>query len=222
MKRNNIAGFKSYLWAFESKASHWFKQLKTLFFSGLFFLLPFAVTIFVLIYFFRIADGLMGPPLKKLIGYSIPGLGILTTVIFVIMVGAVARKAGEGLFNFIAAFFMKLPLASWLITTTKEISDFLRKKDQMLFRNTVLVEYPRRGSYALGFEIVDAPDELKEKTGEDLVSVFIPTTPNPTSGLLLFLPKKEVIAIDLKVEIAMKMVISGGIIAADKNFLDAR
>ncbi|MDD2717441.1 MAG: DUF502 domain-containing protein [Candidatus Wallbacteria bacterium] len=187
-------------------------KLRGYFISGLVFLLPFVVTIFVLFQILQVADNIMGPAIKHLIGRRIPGLGIITTVAFIILTGLVAKKAGEGFYNYLASFFMKIPLARWLITITKELSDFLMTKRQMLFRCVLMVEYPRKGVFSIGFEVADAPLELNECTGQDLVSVFIPTTPNPTSGLLVFFPKKEVRKLEMGVDIAMKLVISGGIV----------
>ena len=191
---------------------------KFYFISGLFTLFPFVVTIFVLYKVFEFADtSFLGPMITQLIGFRVPGLGILITSFIIVIAGITAERVGTGIYRFLENFLMKIPLARWMITTTRQISNFLKGEKRMLFKKVVLIEYPRKGIYSMGFEIIDAPVELSEKAGEDLVSVFIPTTPNPTSGFLVFVPKKEVKALNISAEVAMKMIVSGAIIA-DDNF----
>lgn len=186
---------------------------KFYFLSGLFTLLPFVITIWVLYKIFEFADtSFLGPAITELLGIRIPGLGILITSFIIVIAGIVAERVGTGIYRFLENFLMKLPIAKWMITTTRQISDFLKGERRMLFKQVVLVEYPRKGIYSIGFEIIDAPVELTEKVGEELVSVFIPTTPNPTSGLLVFVLKKELRKVNISVEVAMKMIISGAII----------
>jgi len=194
------------------------KKLKFYFFSGLIFLFPFVVTIWVLYQLFIIADsGFFAISIKKIIGFKIPGMNIIITSLLIIIAGFVAEKTGQGLYSFLESFFMKIPIARWIISTTRQISNFLVGKRRMIFRKVVLIQYPKDGIYSLGFEIIQAPEELISKSGQDLVSVFIPTTPNPTSGMLVFLPKKDITELNISVDVAMKMIISGAIIASNEN-----
>jgi len=218
--------YKSYFSAGEINSKSYLKKhlkiigakLRFYFFSGLIFLLPFVVTIWVLYQLFNIADsGFLAEPIKDLVGFRIPGLNIIITSLLIIIAGVVAEKAGQGLYSFLESFFMKIPIARWIISTTRQVSNFLVGKKRMIFRKAVLVEYPKTGIYSLGFEIVSAPEELNKKTGQELVSVFIPTTPNPTSGMLVFLPNKDITELDISVDVAMKMIISGAIIASNEN-----
>ena len=116
---------------------------------------------------------------------------------------------------------LKLPLLSTVYSTTRQIGEALWAPQGNMFRKAVLLEYPRRGIYAIGFLTSENEEnwEIGEKTGKQLVSIFLPTTPNPTSGFLLLLPKEECIILDMKVADAMRLVISGGAVKAhEKKF----
>ena len=143
--------------------------------------------------------------------FSIPGLGLLVLLISVTLIGAMTAgllgrylvRTGEGLLN-------RMPVIRSVYNATKQIFETVLAQQSQAFREAVLVEYPRRGIWAIGFITGTTKEEVQNLTAEETVNIFLPTTPNPTSGFLLFVPRKDVVHLDMAVEDAIKMVISGG------------
>ncbi|MDD2715686.1 MAG: DUF502 domain-containing protein [Candidatus Wallbacteria bacterium] len=190
--------------------------LRIYFFSGLAFLLPFAVTIYIFLYLFNWADeSLLGDLLTRMFHYRIPGLGIILTMFLIILVGYLFQKAGIGLYEHLETFFRRLPMGNFLISTTNELSVFFTKSNKIV-RNVVLVRYYDCEHYVIGLEMADAHCEMREKSGDDLVSVFIATTPNPITGWYDTFPRKQTIPVQITFEDYVKLVLSGGITMQDK------
>ena len=190
-----------------------FKSLRRLFLSGLVVLLPSIVTLYVLYFTFNIIDSFIGSLLKLWLGHAVPGLGFLVTLLVILAAGLVATNVlGKKLLSLVDNAFLQLPVIKPIYAASKQMIDAFTAKRSQLFQSVVLVEYPRRGIYAVGFLTGKGSAEIREKIKKEVVPVFIPTTPNPTSGFLLLVPGDELIHLEMPVEEALKMIISGGVI----------
>ncbi|HCP01660.1 MAG TPA: hypothetical protein DIT35_09225, partial [Rhodospirillaceae bacterium] len=149
---------------------------------------------------------------------DIPGVGLIVLIISLIIIGALTRmllgrtlvRLGESLVN-------RMPVVRSVYGATKQVVETVLKSQSDAFRQVVLFEYPRRGSWAIGFVTGQTKGEVQNLTNDDVVNVFLPTTPNPTSGYLLFLPRREIIPLSMTVEEGIKMIISGGIVTPPDN-----
>lgn len=152
----------------------------------------------------------------NLLGFHIPGLGVLLAVVLVLATGMiVANLLGRRLVNAWESLLSRIPLVRTLYAGIKQIMEAVLAADAKSFRRVLLVEYPRRGVWSLGFLTSDQLGEVQEKTESDVVGVFIPTTPNPTSGFVLMVPEHEVVYLDMTVEQGLKMIISMGTVVPD-------
>ncbi|MEM7570279.1 MAG: DUF502 domain-containing protein, partial [Pseudomonadota bacterium] len=144
---------------------------------------------------------------------GIPGLGVLVVVIFLILLGMItANFFGRSLINLGERLVDNLPVVRTIYRTLKQIFETIISQSSMSFRDVVLVEYPRRGLYAIAFITAPTEGEIATRNGVEMVNVFLPTTPNPTSGFLLFVPKDDVTYLDMTVEEGVKYVISAGLV----------
>lgn len=183
------------------------RRLRTYFFTGLIIVLPFLLTLYFLWLVFGFVDGLIGPVLKLIIGQRIPGVGFIFTVGLILGTGMLATNyLGRRLLAWGDRLFIRLPLVRSVYQTLKQLVHAVFSEKQKAFQRVVLVEYPRKGVYSLAFLTRDV-----EEAGE-MVMAFVPTTPNPTSGFLLLIPKKEVKYLDMSVEDGLKLIVSGGVI----------
>lgn len=186
------------------------QHLKRTFVAGLLFLVPLAVTAWVLVAVFQSVDAILGPGLARLTGLEIPGLGLVATLALVYLIGLVASNvAGKRLIGLWDAFVTRVPLVRGLYRVTKEVSEAFGR-DKPPFREVVALEFPRKGLWTLGFLTADVPPGGPAEDGS--VFVFIPTTPNPTSGWLVLVPKEEVRSTPYSVDEGMRIVISAGIV----------
>ena len=144
------------------------------------------------------------------LNFSIPGIEIMLTIIFITIIGGLSLSfLGKKFLQIIDDLFKKIPILRTIYTAfTQMTKTFTQNKSNK--KNVVLVEYPRKGTWAVGFATKDNKGEIKNKTKKDLVNVFIPTTPNPTSGFLLMFPKKDVIYLNITFEEASKFIVSAG------------
>ncbi len=190
------------------------KYLRRYFFTGLLVLVPTAVTGWLVWKIFITIDNLIEPFQKKFPLIDIPGIGFVIVLLLILITGFLAGNlvgrrviaGGERLLN-------RLPLIRRIYTASKELSEVFLGEKKTAFQRVVLIRYPHRDSFAMAFVTNEGIDYYNKAVGEDLVAVFIPTTPNPTSGFLLMIPKRETFPMDVSVEEAMKMVISGGAFA---------
>jgi uncharacterized membrane protein len=150
------------------------------------------------------------------LGIHIPGLGVLLAVVLVLATGMiVANLLGRRLVNAWESLLSRIPLVRTLYAGIKQILEAVLATDGQSFRRVLLVEYPRKGVWSLAFMTSDQLGEVQEKTRSEVISVFIPTTPNPTSGFVLMLPKEDVIELEMSVEQGLKMIISMGVVVPD-------
>jgi len=190
-------------------------RLRNYFFAGILVTAPAALTFFVAWTFIEFVDKQVASliPDKYHLGISIPGFGLVIMVALLIVIGAFATglvgrilfRAGERLLN-------RMPLIRSIYGALKQILETVLAQQSTAFRQVVLVEYPRRGIWAIAFITGVTEGEVQNLTEQECVNVFLPTTPNPTSGFLLFLPREDIIVLDMSVEDGIKMVISGGIV----------
>ena len=194
-------------------------KLRAYLFTGILVTAPVAITLYLAVKFVLWMDILVNrllPPQYKFdnMPYTIPGLGLVVGVLFLTVVGMFAA-------GFLGRFFIKLgewivykvPLVSSVYSVLKQVFETFFSSKTQAFSKVVMLEYPRKGIWILGFVSSDLQGEIKAKCPDDMLSVFIPTTPNPTSGFLIFVPKKDCIEMDMTVEQGLKFVISGGLVS---------
>lgn len=195
-------------------------KLRTYFLTGLLVLGPSAITLYVLFRFLWFADSMLGRYLKipaltttYLPEGRVPGLGIVAMFALLLLTGFLASSlAGTGALAAWERVLTRLPLARIIYTATKSLGEAFLSGRRTAFRQVLLVEYPRPGVWVIGFRSADPPAELSQKAGVRLVSVFVPNTPNPTSGYFRLLPETSVKPLDLTIEQAVKLIASAGVV----------
>jgi uncharacterized membrane protein len=203
------------------------RKIRNNFFTGLIVLLPLIITILLVRFLFnRINNTILEPGTNFLAAFFPQGhlVVVFKVLIFLIVVLLIAlfglatkNILGRRLFSLFERFVYKLPLVGKVYSGTKDISNALLTTSKGAFLKVVLVEFPQKGSYALGFVTSEVRGEIQDKTKEEVINVFVPTTPNPTSGFLLFVPKEGLIFLDMSVEDGLKLVISGGVVSPVKK-----
>ena len=193
------------------------KKLRTIIVAGLLVWLPLGATIFVLkllIDLFSNLDSWMSDQL----GFTIPGIGILLALLALLGTGLIAANYfGKRFVGFWESLLERIPLVRNIYSAVKRFVEIILSDSTQSFSRVLLIEYPRKGLYSLSFQTSQNLGEIQEKTGENVVCVFIPTTPNPTSGLILMVPEQDVIELDMNVEDALKMVISLGVVVPNED-----
>jgi uncharacterized membrane protein len=192
-------------------------KVKKYFFAGFFIILPAFVTVYVLYAIFIFIDGIWGKLLnfylRKYLGFAIPGLGFILGMLTILVVGFIATNLfGKRLFKFFEQIFLKFPFIKLIYDPAKQIVDSFTSRDNPAFKKVVMVEYPSKGIWSVGFLTNEGFKEAQEKTGEDLLHIFIATTPSPLTGFLILVPKRDVKILDIPVESGVKLVVSGGIV----------
>lgn len=199
-------------------------RLRAYFLTGVIVTAPISITIFLVWEFISFLDARVEALLptrynpETYLPFSVPGLGVLIMLAFLTFVGMLAAGlAGRTLVSMGERLLARMPVVRSVYGTLKQIFETVFAHSSRSFREVVLIEYPRRGIGAIGFVTGPTRGEVQERSDDELVNVFLPTTPNPTSGFLLFVPRKDVIHLDMTIEEGIKMVISGGIVAPPKN-----
>ena len=149
----------------------------------------------------------------NLFGFDIPGLGIVVSALFIFITGfLITNFAGRRLVAWGESWLERIPLVRSIYSALKQVTETVLSPDKKSFRQVVLIEYPRKGIWIIGFQTSNSPEEFNQLSGEKLLTIFIPTTPNPTSGFIIMVPEKDTIKLDMDVEDALKMVISLGVV----------
>lgn len=192
-------------------------KVKRYFLTGFFIILPAFITAYVLYAIFMFIDGIWGKVinyyLRKNFGFAIPGLGFILGMLTILVVGFVATNLlGKRLFGFFERLFRKFPMIKLIYDPAKQIVDSFISREDPAFKKVVLVEYPSKGIWSVGFMTNDGFKEAQEKTGEDLLHILIATTPSPLTGFLILVPKRDVRMLDISVEQGIKLIVSGGIV----------
>ena len=193
------------------------KKIKRYFITGLLVLFPFVLTVFIITWLFTKIDsilkGVIGNFLERVGLLSFPGVGFISVILIILLVGLIARNYfGKKFIALGDTIVTKIPLINRIYLAIQQISKAFFSEQREVFKKAVLIEYPRKGIYSIVFFTQDTKGEIQQKLPLDVVSVFLPTTPNPTSGFLLFVPKTDIINLSMSVEEALKLVISGGAI----------
>lgn len=172
----------------------------------------------LLIWGFNQTDAILGDLIFRIFKVRILGLGLITLLVLITLTGMLAHNyLGRKLIGFGEKIFQKIPIMSNIYGTTKQITETLTKADKNSFRRVVLVEYPRMGIFSPGFLTSDAPFEANHKTNKQLISILIPTVPNPVTGFLIFVPIEDVIFLDMSIEEGFKLIITAGVIRPKEN-----
>jgi uncharacterized membrane protein len=186
--------------------------------AGLLVWIPIMVTLLVVRFVVQLLDSSLSLlPAKYqpdvLLGWHMPGLGVVISLLVLLITGLVATNViGHRLVSLGDSLVNRIPLIRSIYTSVKQVMHTLFAPGGQAFRKVLLVEYPRTGIWSLAFQTGAVPDAMKKAIGEDAVTLFIPTTPNPTSGFLLVLPQDQVIELDMSVDDALKMIISLGVV----------
>jgi len=152
------------------------------------------------------------------LGFHIPGLGLVLSVAIVLFTGMiVANFFGRRLLSFWEAILAKIPLVRTIYHSVKQVVETLLSSNGKSFRKVMLIEYPRKGIWTLAFQTGQTTEEIQNKTGHKLINVFVPTTPNPTSGFFVMLPVEDVTELDLTVDAGLKMIVSMGVIMPNEK-----
>lgn len=191
-------------------------RLRSWFLTGLLVTAPVLLTVYITWAAIELIDGQVAsilPGFNKLVVANIPGAGLIIGLILITVIGAVAAGfLGRWLIGLGESILNRMPVVRTIYGASKQILETVISAQSDAFRDAVLVEYPRRGLWVIGFVTGGTKGEVAERMDGNMVNVFIPTTPNPTSGFLLFCPRNEVIYLDMSVEDAVKLVVSGGIV----------
>ena len=194
------------------------KRIRRIIVAGLLVWLPLGITIFII----RLLLDLLGQTYKiipeflrpeSILGFSIPGFEILLALVIIFATGLIAANfIGKSLVDWWESFLDKIPLVRNIYSPLKKFSELILSDQTQSFSKVLLIEYPRKGLYSLCFQTSKNLGEIEKKSGRDVVCVFVPTTPNPTSGLILMVPEEDVIELDMSVEDGLKMIISLGVV----------
>ena len=206
------------------------KKLRGYFITGVLVLTPVILTIYVAVMLFNAIDGLLNRYVTQAIItifglqiklQAIPGLGIIALLLLILTIGFIAKYYfGRRLLKFSDNMLRSIPVVNLIYTTIKQISEAFLTNQSKAFKKAVLIEFPQKGTYAIGFITQETKGRIQEAIAPEVYGVFVPTTPNPTSGFLLFADPKDVIILDISIEHALKLVISGGTITPRQNEKD--
>ena len=187
-------------------------KLRNYFFTGVIVLVPIGFTLYLSKFLFNFSTKLVPSGLNPntYLPYSIPGIEIILTVIFITIIGGLSLSfIGKKFLQLIDDLFKKIPILRTIYSAIGQMTDSFRNQEGNK-KSVVLLQYPRKDVWAVGFATKENSGEIKSKTNKDLVNVFVPTTPNPTSGFLLMFPIDEVIYLNMTFEEASKFIVSAG------------
>ena len=187
-------------------------KLRNFFFAGIVVLVPIGFTLYLTIFIMKISSKIIPEEINpnNYLPFSIPGLEILLAILIITIVGGLSVSFfGKKILTLINSLLKKIPILRTIYSAILQLTENFTQGDGKR-KSVVLVEYPRKGIWAVGFATKDNKGEIKNKLKEDIVNVFVPTTPNPTSGFLLMVPKKDIVFLDMTFEEASKFIVSAG------------
>ncbi len=195
-------------------------EIRNAFAAGLIVLLPIIVTVWILVFLFKMIDGILGGLIYPLIGRQIWGLGFVVTIVAIIGIGLLTKNiVGKSVLRYFEGLFAKVPLVKNIYTSSKQIvSAITLSSSASSFKKVVLVEYPRREMFTVGFLTRDEATLLSSSdrpVARELISIFLPTSPNPTSGYFVMVPRSDVQVLDMTVEEGVKLIMSAGIVVPE-------
>jgi uncharacterized membrane protein len=191
------------------------KKLGKILISGFFILLPVIITIWILTVLFDLTDGILNGFVQAFTGHYIPGIGIVIIFVVSFLLGLISNYIlGKEFIYLSEEIINKLPIINTIYSSVKKVNEVLfMQKGREITRRVCAVEYPRKGIYSIGFATGEGPGELKKKKRSRLTNVFIPNTPAPATGFTIIVPTKDVMLLDISVEDALKIIVSGGAIS---------
>ena len=187
-------------------------SLRTYFFTGVVVLIPIGITLYLTKFIIQISSKIVPEEINpnNYLPFSIPGLEILISIIVITLVGGLSFSfIGKKLLQLINDLFKRIPILRTIYSAITQMTETFTNKDDSK-RSVVLVEYPRKGTWAVGFATKKNETEISSKTNKNLINVFLPTTPNPTSGFLLMFPEEEIVYLEMTFEEASKFIVSAG------------
>ncbi len=197
---------------FKRKRISFIARLRNYFITGIVVLVPIGITLYLTTFFITISSKLIPPGINpnNYLPFAIPGLEILLSVIFITLIGGLSLSfIGKKFLQLFNDLLKKIPILRTIYSAIGQMTEtFAPKKGSK--KSVVLIQYPRKGSWAVGFATKENKGEISKKTNTELVNVFVPTTPNPTSGFLLMFPKSEIVYLDMTFEEASKFIVSAG------------
>jgi uncharacterized membrane protein len=195
------------------------KSLKQYFITGLIVIIPVFLTVYVLVFIFQFFDGILGRfinnYIKQKLGFFIPGLGLILSLCIVFLVGFMAKRifGKEKIFLNFEKWFSELPVIKNIYPAFKQLVLFVLAQKEFGFKKVVLVEYPSKGIWSVGFLTNEPFQKINNEFKREMVPVFVPSSPGPLTGYVLFVPKEELKFPDISVSDALKIIISGGVLA---------
>ena len=187
-------------------------RLRNYFFTGVVVLIPIGFTLYLSKFLINVSTKLIPSGLNpnSYLPYSIPGLEIFLTIVFITIIGGLSLSfIGKKFLQIIDDLFKRIPILRTIYSAIVQMTESFTNQDSNK-KSVVLIEYPRKGSWAVGFATKENQGEIKNKTNKNLINVFVPTTPNPTSGFLLMIPKDDLIYLDMSFEEASRFIVSAG------------
>ena len=189
-----------------------FAKLRNNFIAGIVVLIPIGITLYLTLFFIRISGNIIPKEINpnNYLPFNIPGVEIFVALIFITIIGWISLSfLGKKFFELFNRILKKIPILRTIYSAIGQMTESFTKTDNKQ-KSVVLLEYPRKGVWAVGFATKENTGIIKEKVKEELINVFVPTTPNPTSGFLLMIPKKDLIYLDVTFEQASKFIVSAG------------
>ena len=189
-----------------------FARIRNYFITGIVVLVPIGITLYLTKFFITVSSKLIPKEINPnyYLPFAIPGLEIILAVIFISLIGYLSLSfIGKKILQLFNDLLKRIPILRTIYSALGQMTETLAPKKNSK-KSVVLIEYPRKGSWAVGFATKDNKGEISQKTNRNLVNVFVPTTPNPTSGFLLMFPKEEIVYLDMDFEEASKFIVSAG------------
>tara|TARA_X000000950_G_scaffold270425_1_gene350195 strand:- start:835 stop:1449 length:615 start_codon:yes stop_codon:yes gene_type:complete len=189
-----------------------FAKIRNNFIAGIVVLIPIGITLYLTLFLIRISGKIIPKEINpnNYLPFDIPGVEILIALVLITFIGWLSLSfLGKKFFEFFNNVLKKIPILRTIYSAIGQMTETFTKTDDKQ-RSVVLLEYPRKGVWAVGFATKENQGIIKEKIKEDIINVFVPTTPNPTSGFLLMVPKKDLIFLDISFEQASKFIVSAG------------
>ena len=189
-----------------------FSKIRNNFIAGVVVLIPIGITLYLTLFFVRISGNIVPKEINpnNYLPFNIPGLEILIALIFITIIGWISLSfLGKKFFELFNSILKKIPILRTIYSAIGQMTESFTKSDNKQ-KSVVLLEYPRKGLWAVGFATKENQGVIKNSVNEELINVFVPTTPNPTSGFLLMVPKKDLIYLNVTFEQASKFIVSAG------------
>ena len=190
-----------------------FAKLRNNFIAGIVVLIPIGITLYITLFFIKFSGNIIPKEINpnNYLPFDIPGVEIIVALIFITLIGWISLSfLGKKFFELFNNILKKIPILRTIYSAIGQMTQSLAKTDNKQKKSVVLIEYPRKGVWAVGFATNENRGIIENKVNQNLINVFVPTTPNPTSGFLLMVPKKDLIFLDVSFEQASKFIVSAG------------